>query len=345
MYYYAGKWSPEDEESIKIAMQEAEKAAALHWMVRGTAQAAFPTPIQPRYELKDKNGAWWTIQVLSQKYQQMLEANQFDYTITTLQFEEKFGINPVPLRQSASAKQGRFPVKKESYAFWQKIENKKLLERKPYTAIFLKPDKVDDEFSLPAFMEGASTLTPSQYSRAVQQSLLQFELEKFKEDLKNDKSLSPRARDERFSARKTKLQEEYGVIAYGSLGDAVQMADKYQVILEFRDWKNEPLLANTPEMEPLTKFLKEYDKAIEVVLNGGEIFLPGSDRAVVIAKGGIKGKVAATLEGKTGNIDVIREELDAYARRLALEYEGTAWIDMYLSSFWKVLDNRRYFDD
>ena len=123
------------------------------------------------------------------------------------------------------------------------------------------------------------------------------------------------------------------------------MADKYQVILEFRDWKNEPLLANTPEMEPLTKFLKEYDKAIEVVLNGGEIFLPGSDRAVVIAKGGIKGKVAATLEGKTGNIDVIREELDAYARRLALEYEGTAWIDMYLSSFWKVLDNRRYFDD
>jgi len=345
MYYYAGKWTPEDEESIKLAMVEAEKAAAIHWLVRGAAQAAYPTPIQPRYQIEDKNGAWWTIQVLGQKYQQMLEANQFDYTITTLQFEEKFGINPIPLRQSASAKQGRFPVKKESYAFWQKLENKKLIERKPYTAIFLKPDRVDDEFSLPAFMEGAQTLTPSQYSRAVQQSLLQFELEKFKEDLKNDKSLSPTARDERFSARKTQLQEEYGVIAYGNLGDAVQMADKYQIILEFRDWENEPLLSASPEMKPLKLFLDAYDEAIDIVINGGELFLPGSDRAVVIPKGGIKGKVAATLEGRTGNIDVIREELDAYARRLAGEYEDTAWIDMYLSSFWKVLDNRRYFND
>lgn len=345
MYYYAGKWTPEDEESIKLAMAEAEKAAAYHWLIRGSAQAAYPTPIQPRFELKDKNGAWWTIQVLGQKYQQMLEANQFDYFVTTQQFEEKFGINPIPLRQSASAKQGRFPVKKESYAFWQKTENRKLMERKPYTAIFLKPDRVDDEFSLPAFIEGATTLTPSQYSRAVQQSLLQFELEKFKEDLKNDKSLSPTARDERFSARKTELQEEYGVIAYGNLGDAVQMADKYQVILEFRDWENEPLLAASPEFEPLTLFLKAYDEAIDIVLNGGELFLPGSDTAVVIPKGGIKGKVAATLEGRTGNIDVIREELDAYARRLANEYENTAWIDMYLSSFWKVLDNRKYFND
>ena len=345
MYYYAGKWTPEDEESIKLAMVDAEKAAALHWLIRGSAQAAFPTPIQPRYQIKDKSGAWWSIQVLGQKYQQMLEANQFDYTITTMQFEEKFGINPVPLRQSASAKQGRFPVKKESYLFWQRSENKKLMERKPYTAIFLNPDRVDDEFSLPAFVEGAETLTPSQYSRAVQQSLLQFELEKFKEDLKNDKSLSSSARDERYSARKTQLQEEYGIIAYGNLGDAVQMADKYQVILEFRDWENEPLLADSPEMKPLKLFLGAYDEAIDIVLNGGTLFLPGSDTAVKIPVGGIKGKKAATLEGKTGNIDVIREELDAYARRLAMEYEDTAWIDMYLSSFWKVLDNRRYFND
>ena len=170
-------------------------------------------------------------------------------------------------------------------------------------------------------------------------------LEKFKEDLKNDKSLSPSARDERYSARKTQLQEEYGIIAYGNLGDAVQMADKYQVILEFRDWKNEPLLAASPEMKPLELFLSAYDEAIDIVLNGGTLFLPGSDRAVKIPVGGIKGKKAATLEGRTGNIDLIREELDAYARRLAMEYEDTAWIDMYLSSFWKVLDNRRYFDD
>ena len=37
LYYYAGKWTPDDEQSIKVAMQEAERAAAIHWLVRGTA--------------------------------------------------------------------------------------------------------------------------------------------------------------------------------------------------------------------------------------------------------------------------------------------------------------------
>ena len=112
-----------DEESIKVSMQEAEKAAAMHWLVRGSAQASLPTAIQPRYEVKDKNGAWWTVQVLGQKYQQMLEANQFDYYQTTEQFINRFGMNPIPLRQSSTVKKGRFPVKKDSYAFWQKNSN------------------------------------------------------------------------------------------------------------------------------------------------------------------------------------------------------------------------------
>ena len=171
LYYYAGKWTPDDQQSIDDAMEQAQRAAATHWLIRGTAQAAYPTAIQPRYEVKDKNGAWWTIQVLGQKYQQMLEANDFDYYQTTQQFITRFGLNPIPLRQSGTIKKGRFPVKKESYAFWQQTENKKLLEKLPYTAIFIKPDNIDDEFSLPAFMAGAETLDPEAYKRAVLQSL------------------------------------------------------------------------------------------------------------------------------------------------------------------------------
>ena len=336
LYYYAGKWTPDDEQSIKVAMQEAERAAAIHWLVRGTAQAAFPTAIQPRYEIKDKNGAWWTMQVLGQKYQQMLEANQFDYYLTTQQFSQKFGMNPIPMRQSSTVKKGRFPVKKDSYAFWQLNENKELLERKPYTAIHLMPDRVDDEFSLPAFMAGGEVLDPNAYARAVNQSLLQFELENYKEELNADKTLTTKARNEMYSSYKAKKQDEYGVIAYGRLGDAVEQADKYQIIQELRDWENEPLLRESPAFPPLQKFLKEYDRAIDVVLNGGTF------RGVTVQSGGIPNKTAATLSGTSGNISSIRTELDAYARELALQYEDTEWISIYLSSFWKELDNRRY---
>jgi len=336
LYYYAGKWTPDDQQSIDDAMEQAQSAAATHWLIRGTAQAAYPTAIQPRYEVKDKNGAWWTIQVLGQKYQQMLEANDFDYYQTTQQFMTRFGLNPIPLRQSGTIKKGRFPVKKESYAFWQQTENKKLLQKLPYTAIFIKPDNIDDEFSLPAFMAGAETLEPNAYKRAVLQSLAQFELENFKEQLNSDNSLSSQARKERYSAEVARITEEYGVIPYGSLGDAVLMADKYQIIAELRQWENYEETRNSPEFEPLQKFLKEYDRAVDVALNGGTF------RGVVIPSGGIPNKTAAKLGGTSGKIDAIREELDAYARELALQYEDTNWISLYLGSFWKELDNRRY---
>ena len=65
-------------------------------------------------------------------------------------------------------------------------------------------------------------------------------------------------------------------------------------------------------------------------------------RGVTIQSGGIPNKTAATLAGTSGNISSIRTELDAYARELALQYEDTEWISIYLSSFWKELDNRRY---
>ena len=336
LYYYAGKWNPDDQQSIDDAMEQAQKAAATHWLVRGTAQAAYPTAIQPRYEVKDKNGAWWTIQVLGQKYQQMLESNDFDYYVTTQQFMTRFGLNPIPLRQSSTIKKGRFPVKKESYTFWQQSENKKLMDKLPYTAIFIKPDNIDDEFSLPAFMAGAEALEPNAYKRAVLQSLAQFELENFKEGLKNDNSLSPQSRKERYSAEVARVTDEYGVIPYGSLGDAVLMADKYQVINELRQWDNYDITRNSPEFEPLQKFLTEYDRAIDVALNGGTF------RGIKVPSGGIPNKTAAKLGGTSGNIDAIREELDAYARELALQYEDTNWISLYLGSFWKELDNRRY---
>ena len=59
----------------------------------------------------------------------MLKSNNYDYVQTTQKFMTNHGVNPIPLRQSSSAKKGRFPVKKESYAFCQQSENKELIER------------------------------------------------------------------------------------------------------------------------------------------------------------------------------------------------------------------------
>ena len=50
------------------------------------------------------------------------------------------------------------------------------------------------------------------------------------------------------------------------------------------------------------------------------------------------------MTGKSPEMVALREALDDIGRSLALEYEETNWISIYLGSFWKELDNRRYED-
>ncbi len=343
MYYYAGKWTPDDTESQKAALIEAMDAASKHWIIRGMAKGAFPTAIQPRYELKDKNGTWWGIQVLAQKYQQMLENNDFDYFVTSQQFITRFGINPIPLRQATTEKKGRFPARKESFKFWQQTENKQLIEEYPQTAIYIKMDSWDDEFSYPAFLEGSETLDPQDYRRALQQTLLQFELEEYRQDLVNDPSQTDSSRREAYTSKKNKLVDEYKMIPYGNIGNAIIRAEQDYVMQEFRMWEDNEILKNSAEYKPLKLFLDKYDEAINVVLNGGTFTV--GDESYTVYGSGVKNKTAANLKGSNENTAAIRILLDKYARQLANEYKDTNFIDMYLGNFWKELDNRRYEKD
>jgi hypothetical protein len=339
LYYYAGKWDPEDEESMKIALQEAEAVAAKHWRIRGLAQWAFPTAIQPRYQVEDKNGTWWGIEVLSEQYQKMLESNDYDYYVTTQQFIHKYGLNPIPLRQTKSTKKGRYPVRVESYEHWQKKENKALMENFPQTAIYTKMDSWDDEFSYPAYLEGSDLLTKNDYKLAISQSLLKFELEEFKEQLVKDRTLNDNTRQEKYTAERERLEKSYGVISYGNIGVAVSRAAFEQRLIEFGQWENEPLLRSSPEYIPLQLYLNKRDEAIDVLLNGGEF------EGVVVGRGGVPNKKARNLKGTNEYTVDVRIALDKFARELAREYGDTNFIDIYLGNFWEELDNRRYEKD
>ena len=346
LYYYAGKWDPEDEQSMKDALIEAEQAAATHWRIRGAAQFAYPTAIQPRYELQDKNGTWWALTVLSAQYQKMLEANDFDYFVTTQQFVNRYGLNPIPFRQATVKKEGRFPVKKSAYAFWSLKENKELMERNPSTAIYIHMDTWDDEFSYAAFLDGADQLEPEQYQKAMNQTLAQFEYQEQKEILENDKTIKNEgALQNAITDKRIEIEERYGVKLFGNIGISVTQPEFTQLVLDFRKWENEPRLKASPEYTPLKKYLDKRDEAIRVMLKGGTFTAVINGVEQSYESRGVPGKRDVILNGKHEDTKQLRILLDSYARDLAKDYSDTNFIDIYLGNFWSELDNRRYYDE
>ena len=104
---------------------------------------------------------------------------------TDIDFEEKFGINPIPLTQSKSETMGKKPIKEHSYFWWNEGDRKDLLEpgALPNTGIYIQPDTVEDELYYPAFYDiQTRNLSPREYPQFMQQSQAIFELEKRKKE-------------------------------------------------------------------------------------------------------------------------------------------------------------------
>ena len=107
--YATGNLDPIDTALAAEQKEEFKQAANNQWLVRGLVQATAPTAIQPRIELKDKNGQWWFVQTLKEEYRKMLEVNDYDYSITTTEFIDRFGINPIPLTQTKKRSEYKTP--------------------------------------------------------------------------------------------------------------------------------------------------------------------------------------------------------------------------------------------
>ena len=336
MLYYAGEWTPDDPVSQDKAWEQAEQAASNHWIFRGGAKFSLPTGVQPRYELEDKDGRWWQIQALTQKYSEMLVENDYDYYTTTNQFIDKYGINPVPLNARKTARVGNRPVTKDAYKFWSSEENEPHLNKFPLTGIYHFPDSWDDEFSYDAYLDANERLKPGQYGNLLKQTLLQLELKQEKARIKANPNITDP--DGVLSRFRTEKELEYGVQAFGSLGETVNPAEWEQKIVEAYQWDKDEFFSQSPTNTPLQMYLKERDRFIRLQRNGGTykgITVPPNqtvDGAYVI--------------GERNWAYDIRNELHAYAMELIRKYPSPDyhWSNMYYGVFYRETNNKRYGD-
>ena len=268
-YVLAGLVDQTDPLEVQKYLALSYKQARNLFMFRGMAQFSLPTAIQPRIEVEDKNGTWWATQTLVSKYQEMLIENGYDHFQTQLDFVERFGINPIPLKQPGQYNIGKKPVKENAFFFWNQPENKALLKSHPNTAYYIYTDKIEDELYYPAYFQVQSVdLTPEQEARFMVHSQAIFEYEKGKADIREE-NLSSGEQQRRISDLKMNIEDKYGGIDMFNFQGKPQSISIKSTMLELRSWELDKRLRESPEWEYVEKYLDFRDGLLDVLTKGG----------------------------------------------------------------------------
>ena len=274
-YVLAGLVNQEDPLEVNKYVDMAIKQARSVYLFRSAAQFSLPTAVQPRIEVEDKNGTWWGTQTLVNKYQEILIKNGYDNFAAQEEFVEKFGINPIPLKQPSSYKTGKQPTKENSFFWWQQDDRKRLLEADalPNTAYYIHPDKVEDELFWPAYYQTRSQgLDPREYATFMRQSQAIYEYEKGKKDIKENVPQS--LQKEKLSELRFSIEEDYGFQLFNMQGKP-RTAGTREIFAELDRWTDYELTRQSPEMKYLTKYIDYRNEIIDVLLNGGSFNYKG----------------------------------------------------------------------
>ncbi len=214
-------------------------------------------------------------QALVEEYRSMLEINDFDYTITTSEFIDRFGVNPLPLIQPKRKPNVRTPYTESSVQFWTKKENREVMEFAPRTAYYIRPDTLDDDWVWSGdFNALREYYTEEQWDLLARQTLLERELRVHKEELEaiaKDEGYSRNWVEGNYALKRRELEsaDKYGIKGFSSIGVGEVAADNRLDVIELYTWKNNETLRNSAEFTPLNLYLKKRDEAEQVLLNGG----------------------------------------------------------------------------
>ena len=338
--YAKGLIDPTDTGNHGDNLEKYRDAANNQWLVRGLVQASLPTGLQPRIEVKDKDGQWWFVQSLTDEYRRMLEVNDYDYTTTQSEFIDRFGINPIPLIQTKNKPSVRTPYTESAVQFWSKRENRALYETHPRTAYYIRPDTVDDDWVWSGdFNALRDYYTEKEWDLLVRQTLLERELQIVKEDLQiiaKEQKKSNKWINGNYALKRRELEEAYGIKGFSSLGIGEIKSDPSLDIMELKTWKDNDVLSSSPEFIPLQLYLKKREEAINVLTNGGEF------------EGGRFNKANPPtidpLRSEQERSAYVRDRLAEYGRELIEEYPDTFFNQIFYGILFYEVDNTRYED-
>lgn len=151
----AGERSIDTPDDMQETMEWASGRASLLYLVRGALQSTLPTGPDPKLEVKDPDGAWFSLQVLGQEWRTIRDESTDDYQATQT-FVERYGMDPWFIAQPKSRELKERPLS-EGGDEWLR-RNKDLLDDYDLTLGYVAPDpegELDFSAYYRTFDEGA----------------------------------------------------------------------------------------------------------------------------------------------------------------------------------------------
>ena len=141
--HLSGEYPTDTEADVERLLADAKKKAK--WLYRARAGLQFMAPSAPSVEFRteDKNGDWFTFQVLQEEYYNLFQQVGGDHFTAAKAFGERFGFEPHLLRQGKSKSLNQRAVTKIG-AEWER-EHPELVDQHRAVIGYFAPQPGDDQ--------------------------------------------------------------------------------------------------------------------------------------------------------------------------------------------------------
>jgi hypothetical protein len=264
---YAGLIDDSTEKSFKEGMDLAVDKAKGLFAIRVVSQFLGPSGVSsPIYDITDKNGNVFMLETLADEYRSIKISNNYDDTVATQKFLQKFGFNPLALTVSKTVSIEKFPVTGEGYDWYK--ENKDLYEEYPYVAWYLEPPVSYAEFSYPAYREGIEQnkrvyRTPEQFAIAKNKLLGAVAMDQYEREVGIAGNNTEAAKTIRDKYKKQLMDQYWGYGQPGIVGSPTQPSTDMQ-IEQLQKMVNDPELQDNEQVKSIKLYLEQRQNLINI---------------------------------------------------------------------------------
>ncbi len=264
---YAGLIDDSTEEGFNEGMDLAVEKARGLFIIRVLSQFIGPSGIASSvYDITDKNGNVFYLETLADEYRSIKVSNNYDDTIATQKFIQKFGFNPLTLTVSKTISIEKFPVTTEGYDWYK--ENKDLYEEYPYVAWYLEPPSSYAEFSFPAYREGIEQnkrvyRTPEQFAIAKNKLLGAVAMDEYERLIGISGNNTDAAKTIRDKYKKQLMDQYWGYGQPGIVGSPNQPSTDMQ-IEQLIKMSNDSELQDNEQIKSIKLYLEQRQNLINI---------------------------------------------------------------------------------
>jgi len=264
---YAGLIDDSNEEGFKKGMDLAVEKAKGLFAIRVVSQFLGPSGVSsPIYDITDENSNVFFLETLADEYRSIKISNNYDDTVATQKFIQKFGFNPLALTVSKTVSIEKFPVTGEGYDWYK--ENKDLYEEYPLVAWYLEPPVSYAEFSYPAYREGIEQnkrvyRTPEQWAIAKNKLLGAVAMDQYEREMGISGNNTEVAKTIRDSYKKKLMDQYWGYGQPGIVGSPTQPSTDMQIdqLIKMVD---DPKLQDNEQVQSIKLYLAQRQNLINI---------------------------------------------------------------------------------